>query len=134
MPAMSTGIYTFIALWGLHVLSVIAAFTGLLFFIILAAKTFNASQMKSWAIWLMVGSTIVCLFTIGVMGHPWAWNMKSGKMMMMRGGMMNGMMEEMMEELEERKGSMSSEQYDGMKEFMEEMMDEAGDRPGMMDQ
>ena len=68
----TTGIqYGFITLWGLHILSVIAFFVGLIFLVVLAIKTFTPAQLKSWAIWLMVGGTVVCLFTIGVLGRPW---------------------------------------------------------------
>lgn len=90
--------YGFIALWGLHILSVIAFFTGVLFFIIIAIKTFTPSQFKAWAIWLMVIGTIICLFTIAVIGRPWIglwyWgNGMQGAQMMQMGQMMERMME-----------------------------------------
>lgn len=62
----------FSVLWALHVLSVIAFFTGVLFFIVLAIKTFTAKQLRTWALWLVIGGAVLCLATIAVMGHPWA--------------------------------------------------------------
>lgn len=61
----------FMTLWGLHMLSVIAFFIGVVFLVILAAKTFNKVQLRNWAIGLMILGTVVCLFTIMAMGHPW---------------------------------------------------------------
>lgn len=63
--------YGFIVLWGLHVLAVIAFFTGFLFLIVLAIKTFTPNQLKSWAFWLMAAGAIACLFTIALTGRPW---------------------------------------------------------------
>jgi hypothetical protein len=90
--------YGFIALWGLHVFSVIAFFLGVLFFIIFAIKTFTPTQLKSWAIWLVVLGTVVCLVTVAIIGRPWIgqhyWNTGMSGMQMQR---MNQMMEMMME-------------------------------------
>lgn len=69
--SMGGGNLGVITLWGLHVLSVIAFFTGIVFLIILAAKTFNKTQLKNWAIGLMVIGIVVCLFTIMALGRPW---------------------------------------------------------------
>lgn len=74
----------FVALWGLHVLAVIAFFTGLLLLIIHAVKHFSAKQMTQWGIWLLVIGTVVCLLTIGAVGRPWIGFGRHG------GGMMFG--------------------------------------------
>lgn len=58
-------------LWGLHVLSVIAFSTGILFLIVYAIKTFTHAQLKTWAMGLIVIGAVACLFTIGVMGRTW---------------------------------------------------------------
>src|SRR3989338_8483447 len=68
----------FVALWGLHVLAVVAFFTGVLFLVILALKTFTPAQLKSWAIGLMIVGAIVCLLTIGMIGRPWVGLMGYG--------------------------------------------------------
>lgn len=67
-------------LWILHIASVIAFFTGLVFLIVLAIRTFKPEQLKSWAIWLMVGGAVVCLFTIGMTGRSWAGSGMYGPM------------------------------------------------------
>ena len=40
----------FIALWGIHILSVIAFFVGIVFLIVLAVRQFSPKQLKNWAI------------------------------------------------------------------------------------
>jgi len=49
----------------LHALAVIAFFTGLLFFIILAMKKFTEKELKMWALWLIIGGILVSLLTAG---------------------------------------------------------------------
>ncbi len=58
-------------LWALHILSVLAFLSGIILLIILAAKTLTHAQLKSWALWLLIGGGVVCLLTIGMMGHTW---------------------------------------------------------------
>lgn len=58
-------------LWGLHLLSVIAFFTGVLFLLFWAFKHLTSAQLKQWGWALVITGSIVCLFTIGMMGHPW---------------------------------------------------------------
>jgi hypothetical protein len=70
----------FSILWALHILSVIAFFTGVVLFVAYAIKTFKPAQLKQWAIWLVVIGSVVCLLTIATMGHPWA-GMEYGGMM-----------------------------------------------------
>lgn len=85
----------FLFLWGLHVLSVIVFGIGLLFLILWAVKTLSQGQFKTWGIGLVVAGTIVCLLTIGVMGHPWTGGgMMGGSHMKMRMQMMEKMMDE----------------------------------------
>src|SRR3989344_5165072 len=102
----STGmVSSFVFLWGLHVLSVIAFFVGVLFLILWAAKALAPSQMKTWGIGLVVAGTVVCLFTIAARGGPWiggGFGHTSG--MMIQRGMMENMMDEM-EEHDEREAS-----------------------------
>ena len=93
--------YGFIALWAVHVLSVIASVTGLFFLIVFAVKTLTPKQLKTWAIWLMVTGTVVCLIIIALLGRPWI-GFSHGKMgmegrMMERDMMMGRMMDEMTE-------------------------------------
>src|SRR3989344_4051136 len=86
----STGMgYGFIVLWSLHILSVITFFTGVLFLIFFAIKTLTPAQLKSWAIGLMIGGAIVCLFTIAARGGPWIGG-KFGRMSGVQSGMMQG--------------------------------------------
>ena len=118
----TTGIdYGFIALWGLHILSVIAFFTGVLFLVIFATKTFTPAKLKSSAIWLIVIGTVICLFTIGVTGRPWIGKHYRGAGM---GGMqmekMGQMMEMMTEHNEGASGDMM-EEHQGMMDMMRMM-------------
>lgn len=86
-------VFGFAFLWGIHILSVIAFFTGIALFIALAAKTFSQQQLKSWTIGLLVAGIIACLFTIGVRGAPWTDSGMMGK----KSGMMRiHMMEKIM--------------------------------------
>ena|SRR3989338_3826865 len=130
--------YGFIVLWAIHVLSVIASFTGLLFLIVFAVKTLTPQQMKTWAIGLMVTGAVVCLITIALLGRPWM-GLSSGKMgmegrMMERGMMMGSMMEQMTKhdadsDVEDRM------EHEGMMNMMRMMMNMGGSaemRNGMM--
>ena len=58
-------------LWGLHVLSVVLFFVGVLFLVMWAIKHLTGTQLKTWGIWLVVIGTIACLLTIGARGAPW---------------------------------------------------------------
>lgn len=108
--------YGFIAPWGLHIFSVVAFFTGVLFLIVLAIKTFTPAQLKSWATWLMVIGTIVCLFTIAIIGRPWIglnyWGAGMGGMQMQQ---MSQMMEMMMKHNGGANGEDQGEHGDMMK-------------------
>ncbi|HLC75601.1 MAG TPA: hypothetical protein VJB82_00575 [Candidatus Peribacterales bacterium] len=119
----------FIVLWSLHILSVIAFFTGVLFLIVLAVKTFSPTQLKNWAIWLMIGGAVVCLFTIAARGGPWVggYGRMSGMQMQNMGRMM-----EMMTDHDAGMNGAAHDEHEEMEEMMREMMDEAGNRPGMM--
>lgn len=114
--------YGFIALWGLHVLSVVAFFTGVLFLIVLAIKTFNAAQLKNWAIWLLGLGTVVCLFTIAIIGRPWIglnyWSDEMGGMQMQR----MGQMMEMMMEHNQKANSAEQGEHGDMMQMMRMMM------------
>ena len=122
--------YGFIALWGLHVLSVVAFFTGVLFLIFFAIKTFTPAQLKSWAIGLMIGGALVCLFTIAARGGPWV-SSRFGGISGMQTQTMGRMMEMMMDHDEGMSGE-GHDEHEEIEEMMREMMDEAGNRPGMM--
>lgn len=65
-------------LWILHILSVLAFFTGFVFLIVLAIKTLTNAKLKSWALWLIIGGAVVCLFTIGMTGRLWTGYGMSG--------------------------------------------------------
>ncbi len=72
MNTTGTGLGSgFIFLWGLHVLSVIAFFVGVLLLILWAVKTLSHGQLKTWGIGLVVVGTLACLLTIGMRGSPW---------------------------------------------------------------
>lgn len=79
-------------LWALHILAVIAFFTGVIFLIMLATKTLTHAQLKSWGWSLVLGGTLVCLLTIGMMGH--AWNNYGMRGFGLNGGMMRGNFEQ----------------------------------------
>lgn len=69
----STGIGSgFLALWGFHVLAVIAFLSGVLFLLFWAFKTLTTEQLKKWGWSLIIGGALVCLITIGAMGHTWS--------------------------------------------------------------
>jgi len=72
------------ALWALHILSVIAFFVGVSLLLFWAFKYLSAKQLTQWGWALIVGGAIVCLFTIGVMGHPWTGNGMNGGHRMMQ--------------------------------------------------
>src|SRR3989338_3917497 len=107
----------FIALWGIHILSVIAFFVGVVFLIILAIRQFSPTQLKNWAIGLIAGGTILCLFTIFSLGRPWIGMICIGSRsgMMLQQNMMESIKDKMMEH-DERETSDDHEE-------MEEMMD-----------
>ena len=127
----STGMgYGFVVLWSLHILSVIAFFTGVLFLIFFAIKTLTPAQLKNWAIGLMIGGAIVCLFTIAARGGPWIGGQFSGKSGMQMQTM--GRMMEMMMDHDEGMTDEGHDEHEEMEEMMREMIDEAGNRPGMM--
>jgi hypothetical protein len=67
----ATGNNGFIFLWALHVLSVIAFFVGVFFLLLWAFKHLSEKQLKQWGWALIIGGSLVCLFTIASMGHPW---------------------------------------------------------------
>ncbi|TSC59143.1 MAG: hypothetical protein Greene041662_650 [Candidatus Peregrinibacteria bacterium Greene0416_62] len=132
--------YGFIVLWAVHVLSVIASFTGLFFLIVFAVKTLTPKQLKTWAIWLMVTGAVVCLITIALLGRPWM-GFSSGKMgmegrMMERGMMMERMMDEMTEHDQGANGE-EGEEHGDMMQMMRMMMNMGGSTEmgnGMMQQ
>ena len=111
------------ALWGLHILSVFAFFTGVLFLIVLAIKTFTPAQLKTWAIGLLIGGTILCLFTVAMIGRPWIgpghYGSSGTNGMQMQ--MMNTMMERMMEHNQGTNGEDQMEHGD-MMQMMRMMM------------
>jgi hypothetical protein len=85
------------ALWGVHVLSTVLFFVGVILLILWAAKTLNQGQLKTWGITLAVVGTIACLLTIGARGAPWggmAHSQMSMKHMQMMEKMMGGMMDD----------------------------------------
>lgn len=88
------------ALWGIHVLSVVLFFVGVILLILWAAKTLNQGQLKTWGITLAVIGTIACLLTIGARGAPWgsAGMMGNAETKMMRMQMMEKMMGGMMDD------------------------------------
>ena len=114
--------YGFSALWAIHILSVIVFFTGVIFFIVLAIKTFTPAQLKGWAIWLMVIGTIACLATIGVLGRPWIMlHDRSAGM----GNMQTQQMGQMMEMMMKHNGGANSEdqgEHGDMMQMMRMMM------------
>lgn len=119
----------FIALWGFHIFSVVAFFTGVLFLIVLAIKTFTSRQLKSWAIWLMAIGTIVCLITIALIGRPWIGLHYWGSGM---NGMQMQQMNRMMQMMTQHDQGGPSEDHDEIEGMMRDMLDDAGNRPGMM--
>jgi hypothetical protein len=132
--------YSFIALWAVHVLSVIFSFTGLLFLIVFAMKTFTPKQLKSWGIWLVVTGAIACLITIALLGRPWM-EFSKGKMgmegrMMERGMMMGRMMDEMTKH-DKNSDAEDRVEHEGMMKMMQMMMPTDGSTKmdnGMMQQ
>lgn len=81
----------FLALWGFHVLAVVAFLSGVLFLLFWSYKTLTPDQLKKWGWSLIIGGALVCLMTIGAMGHTWS-SMRGMNSPMQKGGMMNMMM------------------------------------------
>lgn len=124
MPMMNTANWSFglSALWGLHILSVIAFSVGLLFFIVFALKHFHATELKTWAIWLMVIGTIVCLITI-VLSPPigrQCGGFGFGGPMSGKAGMMRNM-ERMMQMMTEHDKKSPNADHEEMEMMLEEM-------------
>ena len=118
------------ALWGLHILSVVAFFTGVLFLIVLAIKTFTPAQLKTWAIGLLIGGTILCLFTIAITGRPWiGLHYRDANM----GGMQMQQMGQMMEMMMKHNGGANGEDQEEHGDMMQMMRMMMGyPRGGMM--
>jgi hypothetical protein len=110
-------------LWGLHILSIVGFFSGVIFLIVLAIKTFTPAQLKTWAIGLLIGGTILCLFTVAMIGRPWIGpgHYGSSGMNGMQMQMMNTMMERMMEHNQGTNGEEQMEHGD-MMQMMRMMM------------
>jgi hypothetical protein len=104
MDMMNTtgSVVGFTALWGVHVLSVILFFTGVVLLILWAAKSLNLGQLKTWGVALVVIGTIACLLTISVKGS--AWGIGNPQMRMMQMQMMDRMMNGMMDEDDDANG------------------------------
>lgn len=118
---MNTTGLTFIFLWGLHVLSVIAFFTGLIFLIAIAIKTYTPAQLKSGAFWLIIIGTIACLFTILAIGRPWmGFGFFAPGMAGMQMQRMDQMMDTMMGTLEEHDGGQNDPEHMQMENMMRE--------------
>ncbi len=121
MMNSTTGIdYGFITLWSLHVLSVVIFFTGVILLIALAIKTFNAMQLRNWAIGLIVAGTVICLFTIATLGRPWT-NGKFGDTSVMQMQTMGRMME-MMVDHDEGMSGVEHDEHEEMEEMMRGMI------------
>lgn len=88
------------ALWGMHALSVVVFFVGIVLLIIWAARALHPDQLKTWGITLAVIGIIVCLLTIGVRGAPWSGigMLDNAEIRMMRMQMMEKMMGGMMDD------------------------------------
>lgn len=116
-----------LALWGLHILSVVAFFSGVLFLIVLAIKTFTPAQLKTWAIGLLIVGTIVCLFTVAIIGRPWiGLGLYGGSGM---SGMQMQMMNTMMERMMQHDGANPDEEHNEIEGMMRGML---RNNPGMM--
>lgn len=109
-------------LFGLHILSVIAFVVGLIFFVVIAIRTFSNAKLKTSAIWLMVAGVIICLFTIAAspLKRPWSYagscGFMSGKMGMME------KMESMMNKMTEHDEKSPSDDHEEMEDMLVEMM------------
>ncbi len=56
------------ALWGIHALSVVFFFAGIILLLFWAVKTFTPAQLQKWGIGLAVAGTIGCLLALGGAG------------------------------------------------------------------
>lgn len=75
----TTGAATgFIFLWAVHVLAVILFSVGVLFLVLWAIKKLTPAELKKWGINFIVGGAVLCLLTIGAMGHVWSSTMMGG--------------------------------------------------------
>ena len=73
-----------LVLWGFHVLAIIAFLSGVLFLLFWAYKTLTPDQLKKWGWSLTIGGALVCLMTIGAMGHTWS-SMGNQRFIMQKG-------------------------------------------------
>lgn len=119
-----------IALWGLHILSVVAFFSGVIFLIVLAIKTFTTAQLKTWAIGLMIVGTVVCLFTVAVIGRPWIGLGLYGNSSM--NGMQMQTMGRMMQMMINHDETNPNEDHDEIEGMMRDMLRNDGGAQGMM--
>ncbi len=95
-PGFGFGIFV-----ALHMLAMLAVSFGVLFFVFYVYKTFTHAQLKTWAMWLVIGGIVACIVSaIGMHGMHGGksmkvrMSMKGGHDMMTEGGMdmsMNGM-------------------------------------------
>lgn len=109
-----------IALWGLHILSVVAFFSGVLFLLVLAIKTFTPAQLKSWAIGLLIVGTVLCLFTVAIIGRPWIGLGLYGSSGM--NGSQMQMMSRMMESMMEHDGENPDDDHQEIEGMMRDML------------
>lgn len=121
-----------ISLWGIHILSVIVFFVGVVLLLIWAFKHLSAEQLWKWGWILVVVGTIVCLLTIGVIGKPWLGlhyrDAGNGNMQMQQmSQMMNMMMKHDEDATDEERG-----EHMEMRNSLQEIMQESGNRDTMM--
>lgn len=84
--------FGFSLLWAVHALSVIVFFSGVLFLLVWAIKTFPLNTLRAWALGLIAVGAVLCLLTIAAVGKPWTsgFGAKCGPSTMMGGMMMRG--------------------------------------------
>ncbi len=105
------------ALWGLHILSIVIFFSGVLFLIVLAIKTFTPAQLKTWAIGLLIVGTILCLSTVAIIGRPWIGSGHYGS-----SGISGMQMQQMMEMMMKHNGGANGEDQKEHGDMMQMMM------------
>lgn len=132
-----TGVPSALLWLHLHWLAGGAAIIGAILFTVWALRNLQGNVLRTLALWLMIGGSVVILLTAPLAGGAILLLLGRGNGMH-HGGMMNsssmGAMMRMMEMMDAHDSTSPSPDHTGIRDAMMDMLQEAGDRPGMMDQ
>jgi len=86
----TTGGNSFLLLWSMHLVAILAFGLGFAFLVLWAAKTLTGQQLKTWGIGLVIAAVLLCALTVGSFGTKYMRRIdeKQMPMKMMDGEMM----------------------------------------------